>query len=278
LHRLEEKAEAMNSTGFMDAPIFEGQTVTPHDFNTLRRIRDEDGSVIEEQEQFTELASNEAMLQLLRSLMEAHGRRILEELPDGIHSGLAWPGQRGLFFYFAAPAARGEGRRHYWRYYDFVSDRIVDNRFVIANLIACAPDTPRVVDSLDVFAIQEKVINHIVRAAQEQRAVEAAPKIVDPIQQTASTPLRSYLNSPQLQRKEVKAAIQILAAPLPRVHAKALRQAYEGFSKDKHVTKLVETVLRLKEVVEETEPSIPAAASTIKREDLHLICFDCICS
>ena len=278
VHRLEEKAEAVNSTGFMDAPIFEGQTVTPHDFNTLRRIRDEDGSVIEEQEQFTELASNEAMLQLLRSLMEAHGRGMLEELPDGIHSGLAHPGQRGMFFYFTAPAARGEGRQHYWRYYDFVSDRIIDNRFVIANLIACAPDTPRVVDSLDVFAIQEKVINHIVRAAQEQRAVEAAPKIVDPVQQTVSTVLRSYLNSPQIPRKEVKSAIQIMGAPLPRVHVKALRQAYEGFSKDKDVTKLVATVLRLKDVVEGTEPSGPAVASTIKREDLHLICFDYICS
>jgi hypothetical protein len=217
------------NTGFMDAPIFEGQTVTPHDFNTLRRIRDEDGSVIEEQEQCTELASNEAMLQLLRSLMETQGRGMREQLPDGIHSGLARPGQRGLFFYLTAPSPRGEGRQHFWRYYDLATDRILDNRFLIANLIACAPDTPRVVDSVDVFAIQDKVINHIVPSAREQKAVEAAPKIIDPIQQTASTLLRSYLDNPQLQRKDVKAAMQVLAAPLPRVHVKSVRQAYEGF-------------------------------------------------
>ena len=156
VHRLEEKAEAVNSTGFMDAPIFEGQTVTPHDFNTLRRIRDEDGSVIEEQEQFTELASNEAMLQLLRSLMETQGRGMLEQLPDGIHSGLASTGQRGLFFYFTAPSPRGDGRQHFWRYYDLASDRILDNRFLIANLIACSPDTPPAIDSVDVLQSKTK--------------------------------------------------------------------------------------------------------------------------
>ena len=73
------------------------------------------------------------------------------------------------------------------------------------------------------------------------------------MQQTASTLLRSYLNNPQLQRKDVKAAIQVLAVPLPRVHVKAVRQAYEGFSNDKDPLKLVQTVLGLKEVVGDAE-------------------------
>jgi hypothetical protein len=210
--------------------------------------------------------------------METQGRGMLEQLPDGIHSGLARPGQRGVFFYFTARSPRGEGRQHFWRYYDLISDRILDNRFLIANLIACAPDTPGVIDSVDVFAIQDKVINHIVQLAREQQAVEGAPKIVDPVQQTASTLLRSYLNSPQLQRKDVKAAIQVLAAPLPRVHVKSVRQAYEGFSKDKDPLKLVQTVLRLKEVIGEAEFSNAVTSPAIKREDLHLICFDYICS
>ena len=60
---------------------------------------DEDGTVIEEQEQFAELASNEFLLLQLRTLLEAGGRESLEALPDGIHSGLARPGERGLFLY-----------------------------------------------------------------------------------------------------------------------------------------------------------------------------------
>jgi hypothetical protein len=72
--------------------------------------------------------------------------------------------------------------------------------------------------------------------------------------------------------------MQVLAAPLPRVHVKAVRQAYEGFSKDKDPLKLVQTVLGLKEIVGGTESSNTATSPTIKREDLHLICFDYICS
>ena len=53
------KIEVINQTGFLDASIL-GEVVTPRDFNTLKRIADEDESVIEEQESFLELASSEA--------------------------------------------------------------------------------------------------------------------------------------------------------------------------------------------------------------------------
>lgn len=279
VQKLESKAEAVNSAGFMDAPIFEGQVVNPQNFNTLRRIRDEDGSVIEEQEQFTELVSNETLVQQLRALLEAGGRQMLDVLPDGIHSGLARPSYRGVFFYFTAPAARGEGRQHFWRYYDLTTDSILDNRFVIANLISCSPDTPRVVDSVDLFDIQEKVIEHILQSSREQQAVEAAPKIVDAVQQTVSTVLRSYLSSPQVQRKDVKAAIQALAEPMPRVHVKAVRKAYEEFVMNKDIAKLVEKVGALKDVIGANgRPEVEAIAPPIKREHLHLICFDYVCS
>lgn len=45
----------------LDASVL-GEVVTPRDFNTLKRIADEDNSVIEEQESFLELASSEVLL------------------------------------------------------------------------------------------------------------------------------------------------------------------------------------------------------------------------
>ena len=63
-------------------------------------------------------------------------------------------------------------------------------------LIACSHDTPRVVDDTDVFAVQEKVVEDILLSVQEQQAVEAAAKILDPLQQTVIASLRKYLNSP----------------------------------------------------------------------------------
>ena len=158
---LNRKIDQINSTGFLDASVL-GETVHPQNFNTLRRIREEDGAVVEEQEQFAELASNEFLLQQLQSLLDAGGRQLLEGLPDGIHSGLVRDGRRGLFFYFTSPGPRGQGRQHFWRYYDLHEKRVLDNRYLIANLIACAEDTPRVVGDADVFEIQEKVIEHIL--------------------------------------------------------------------------------------------------------------------
>jgi superfamily II DNA or RNA helicase len=56
VERLTEKITDIDKTGFLDASVL-GETVHPQNFNTLRRIRDEDGAVVEEQEQFVELAS-----------------------------------------------------------------------------------------------------------------------------------------------------------------------------------------------------------------------------
>jgi hypothetical protein len=101
---LSEKIAAIDVTGFLDASIL-GEAVHPRNFNTLGRICDEDGPVIEEEEQFTELASNEFLLKQLRELLAGGAREALEEIPDGIHSGLARPGARCVFL-FSGPAYR----------------------------------------------------------------------------------------------------------------------------------------------------------------------------
>lgn len=86
--------------------------MNPRNFNTLRRIMEEDNTVIEEEETLVELASSEA---LLRHLQQAIGgeqmRERLENLPDGIHSGLYREGKRGVFFYFVAPNPHDGGRQ-----------------------------------------------------------------------------------------------------------------------------------------------------------------------
>jgi len=131
---LSRKIADIDRAGFLDASVL-GETVHPQNFNTLRRIEGEDETVIEEEEQFTELASNEFLIQTLRGLLDAGGREMLESLPDGIHSGLARKNARGVFFYFQT---KGSGqKRHFWKYMDLKGQGIVDNRYLIANLIAC---------------------------------------------------------------------------------------------------------------------------------------------
>ncbi|HET9999551.1 MAG TPA: helicase-related protein [Ktedonobacteraceae bacterium] len=281
---LSQKIASIDSSGFLDTSIL-GEIVHPQNFNTLRRIEDEDGAVVEEQEQFTELVSSEFLLQNLKNLLDGGMRSMLEDLPDGIHSGLTRQGAKGVFFYFTAQRHAGKpaaSRQHYWRYIDLSEDirggRIEDNRFVITNLVQCLPDTPRVVPfdgEVNIFALQEKVIASIVQASIEQVAVEEAPKLLDPIQQTIATILSGFINSPSISRKEIIAAIQRLNAPQPGVYIKILRKAYDAYLTNARIDELLSAV---QSISRQDEPpatiASPESKSAVRREDLKLICFD----
>src|SRR5947209_1605519 len=154
-----QKIASIDRSGFLDASVL-GEIVHPQNFNTLRRIEEEDGKVVEEQEQFVELVSSEFLLQNLKTLLDGGMRQMLEDLPDGIHSGLIRQGAKGVFFYFSAQQNVGahlasaqpdtgvrndmrahSSREHYWRYIDLSDNkrggRIEDNRYVVTNLIQC---------------------------------------------------------------------------------------------------------------------------------------------
>jgi superfamily II DNA or RNA helicase len=286
---LSRKIASIDQSGFLDASVL-GEVVHPQNFNTLRRIEEEDGKVVEEQEQFVELVSSEFLLQHLKNLLDSGMRQMLENLPDGIHSGLMRRGAKGVFFYFTAQERKGGQsettgvQQHYWRYIELSQDmrggRIEDNRYVITNLIQCQPDTSRVVpfeSELDIFALQEKVIASIVQSSAEQVAVEEAPKLLDPIQQTVATTLRGYINSPAVNRKEIIAAIQRLNEPQPGVYIKTLRKAYEAFTANNQIDEILTAVKSIgtaTELPDDDNTSNPESKSPVKREDLKLICFD----
>ena len=293
---LSRKIADIDRSGLLDASIL-GEVVHPQNFNTLRRIEEEDNTVVAEQEQFIELVSSEFLLQHLKGLLDERMRDSLEDLPDGIHSGLARSGAKGVFFYFLAqqqPSSipgtnRGDPTNtHYWRYIDLSQDwrggSIEDNRYVITNYIQCQPDTPRIVPfegEVDIFALQEQVINSILQASQEQVAVQEAPRLLDPIQQTIATTLRSYLNNATYNRRELITHLQWLTEPQPAVYIKSLRKAYETFLATRQPQELLETIRTLHASTSTPEPAKTEAVETpgekkrlVRREDLRLICFD----
>jgi superfamily II DNA or RNA helicase len=273
---LSRKIADIDATGFLDASVL-GETVHPRNFNTMRRIRDEDGTVVEEQEQFVELASSEFMLQQLKSLLASGAQERLDALPDGIHSGLPKSGNRGLFFYFTAPEAQGN-TQHFWRYYDLQTDRILDNRFLIVNLIACAPDTPRVIGEADVFAIQAKVQQHILDSIQAQAAAEAAPTIIEPSQQTVAAVLKEHANHPTVKRSEVRTALRILSQPMLRTALKQLKTAYEAFAANGDVAQLLAAVKGNESASARAEPQSQPSAPSLAVGDLHLVCWEYVWS
>ena len=274
---LNRKISDIDRAGFLDASVL-GEVVHPRNFNTLKRIEDEDGSVFEEEEQFTELMSNEFLLQQLRNLLNAGGREMLDQLPDGIHSGLSKPRARGMFFYFKAIPKGGRGAYHFWKYFDVSTGEILDNRFMIANLIACSPDTPRVIGDYDPFEIQEKIIKNILETQESIQALASTPKTIDPLQQTVATNLQGHLNSSIVNRKRIVDAIKYVNQPLTGVQVKGLRSAYQKFQASHDIGQLVEDVEGLAAMYGSQQQSAPPTSESITRDSLRLACFDYLCA
>jgi len=275
---LQRKMLDIDAQGLMDEAVLAGQIVHPQNFNTLRRIRDEDGAVIEEEEEFAELVSNETLLRTLQNFLDAEGRRAVEGLPDGIHSGLHRPGKKGMFFYFRAEPD-GCDVQHFWRYYDIESGEIIDNRYLIANLVACARDTPRVLADYDTFEIQEKLIADILESQHAQAALAAAPAKPDPLQTTVGTILRGMMNRSDIGRDRVIDAMNYLKVPMAGVQVRELREAHRQYQEDGELVALLDGVLQLRDTYGTNgKPRPNASPGPIKREDLRLICFDYVCS
>ena len=275
---LSHKIANIDRLGMLDASVL-GEEVHPQTFNTLKRIREEDNSVIEEEEQFTELASSEVLMQQLRAFLDGGGREALEQIPDGIHSGLQRPGARGVFFYFRSE--NGGKAQSFWKYFDLRSNTILDNRHVLANLIACSYDTPRIVDQelyKSVFALQEKVLENVLQGYEEKTALQTTPQAIDPLQQTISTVVQQFLNHPQVERKRAIAAIEFLNGPMQNVQVSELRRIYKAYQQTQSIAELIAAIeamrsaygVDIKPPAENPEKPPPK----LKREDLRLICFD----
>jgi SNF2 family DNA or RNA helicase len=274
---LTKKIDVINQAGFLDASVL-GEVVTPRDFNTLRRIAEEDDAVIEEQESFVELASSEALLAELQRVLATEAQQWLTALDSGIHSGLQRQGASGIFFYFTAPHPDG-GRLHFWRYYDVQRREILDNRYQIMQLIACGPETPRYPPpyaELNVFHLQEKVIDNILKDFVKQQAVMLVDKPVTEEQNIAADILRQQANNPTSDRAEIRELRRALKQPLVGASIQKLRAALKHFSATSDFDSFLETLRMLLA----DQYSVPATATSelarivLTREDLHLVCYE----
>lgn len=272
VERLTSRIATIDDLGLLDGSVL-GEVVHPRTFNTLRRIRDEDGAVLDEEESRAELVGPEVLLKHLKEMLHRDGGEAVGGLPNGIHSGLRRDKCYGMFFYFQAARTTGEGRRHFWRYIDAHTKEIKENRYEIAQLIACQPDEPRYLGDQDVFALQEKVIEHILATERDVAARAAAPTTVDPIQQVLAEELKDALRRQSLDRELVKSSIRFLGQPMGRsLHAK-LKRAHEAFVQTHDEGALLTAVSLLADEFGK-ERARTSLVATTQREHLELICFE----
>lgn len=276
---LTAKIDVINQTGFLDASVL-GEVVTPRDFNTLKRIAEEDSTVIDEQESLLELVSSEALLAELQKVLSTDAQRWLTNLDDGIHSGLERREARGVFMYFTAP--REQGRSHFWRYYDLGTRRITDNRYQIMQIIACGPETPRFPPpyaDIDIYDVQERIIASIVSDTAQQEAAAVVNKPVAEEQTIVSQILSTQLSNPAYDRAELRELRAFLKQPLVGAVVQQLRQALQAYSQTNDPAALISTLRTVHEQQGSPPPEALAASSpakTITREQLRLVCFEYI--
>ena len=206
-------------------------------------------------------------------MLNRDGADQMIDLPNGIHSGLRREKCHGMFFYFQAPRTDGIGRRHFWRYIDGKTHEILENRFEIADRIACQPDEPRYVGHLDVFALQDKVIEHILAAEQEAEAKAAAPTAVDPIQQTVTEELKNCLRRRSIDRERAKTCIAFLGQPMGRALHLKLREIYDVWATSTDDAGLLSSVgLLADQFAKDRQPT--TSVKRLERVELDLICYE----
>jgi superfamily II DNA or RNA helicase len=272
VERLTERISTIDDLGLLDSSVL-GEVVHPRTFNTLRRIRDEDGAVLDEEEARAELTGPEMLLKHLKQMLNEESAETLEELPNGIHSGLRRNKCNGIFFYFQAPRSDGQGRRHLWRYVDAGTREVLENRFEIAQLIACPPEEPRYIGQQDVFLLQDKVIDHILAAEREAEARAAAPTTVDPIQQTVTETVKDCIRGRTVDREKAKTCIGFLGQPMGKALHARLRALFEEWGTQKDDPALIEAIHTMSEQFGKRKPA-EGPAKRLTREDLELICYE----
>ncbi len=275
--RLTERISLIDDTGMLDASVL-GEVVHPRTFNTIRRIREEDGTVLDEEEERAELAGPEILLKQLKEVLSREGFESVADLPNGIHSGLRREKCHGIFFYFQAPRTDGPGKRHFWKYIDARTHKILDNRFEIARMIACRRDEPRYIGDQDVFALQERVVENILSSEREREARAVAPTTVDPTQRAIREELKNAIQRSSVDRDAAKTAIRYLAQLMGKFAVRRLKVAYKEWTQGSNDADLLATVTALAKDFAKEAPGADNADQPLCREELELICFEYVSS
>ena len=182
VQRLHEKLDAINRTVGLDASVI-GEKPSPMEFNILRRVQQQDETVLDELEEASELSIGEFLKQDLLRFLKELGEERLENIPLGM--GTAREGQEGSRGFFAAFRNPQTNQSH-WLFLDTVKGQIVTQRLPAIRHIRCEPSEPAKPLPED-FAPRSNIVklrNHLwdrMRAAQI-----APPKLPAPQRQVVN--------------------------------------------------------------------------------------------
>ena len=159
VQRLQQKIDHINESIGLDTSIL-GETINPKVFGAIKTMSegtDEEKKKLLEELEKEQFGGSEKFWDPLRKFIIAKGASKIEEIPDGIRSGLKKGIIRGVFFYF-----KYEEDYNLWYLYDVLNNSYITNKSQILDFISCKEDETRVVPKdIDIYELYEKIKDEI---------------------------------------------------------------------------------------------------------------------
>lgn len=286
VERLQSRIRDIDRTVGLDASIL-GESISTRSLEQLRRLQEEDQSVIDELEREIELVSTDEMKLPLVVYLQQMGLERVQSIPRGIGSGLAPAAKRpkGVFFAFQA------GDQHFWRLYTADGEVIQDKRRLYQYIfVADGQSEPRTVpQDFEVFdhldAAVTEITKELNKAIRTQRLRPKLGKInnelLDALRQATlglydddTAPETVDADIEEIRGRVQQAVERISLDPFKR--DKRLKKIRKDYAESKNQPQLVQD---LNEFFVDNElyrdiPRVKTTLEKIREEDLQLIAYE----
>lgn len=181
---LRNRIQAIDRTVGLDASVL-GEVVSTRSLEQLRRLRQEDRTVLDDLERETELVSTDEMKFPLMAYLQQVGMEKINSIPRGIGSGIAKSRRpSGVFFAFQAQD------RHFWRLYTNEGEVITDKRRLFHYLLVYQ-DEPRVMPpKFEIYDLLDQATQHVLQEIDAATRARRIPPKLGAINTEISAALR----------------------------------------------------------------------------------------
>jgi superfamily II DNA or RNA helicase len=161
---LQNKIEDINNSIGLDASVL-GEKINPKVFGTLKIMKE--GTEEQKEQLLNDLENekfggSERFWLPLKEFIDNNAINQLQELPDGIKSGLEKKGIKGVFYSFRYLTDNKFKDYHYWLLYDLINKKWITNKSKIINYIQCKEDTDRFFNkNIDIYSLYDEAVNQI---------------------------------------------------------------------------------------------------------------------
>ncbi len=268
MERLYRKLQDINRTVGLDSSVL-GETPNPMDFNTLRRIAQEDEEVLDELESENELNIGEFLRQELLDFLQSKGEEALKGMPIGIMMGTGkdGDGRHGVFASFR----HTKTDQHYWLFYDLDAPegkRIIDGKLEAIRIARSRPEDKRVEPEFDVQEIIARLKRHLL--SRLNQIAHRFPKLPSP-----QNHIVNWLQTmtPSAERNQL---LSYFGRPLSGPDLKELKRLWRE-NKSKGLDEVYQSVKAFSEQHPQPVLSAPQRTGEVRIEDLELIGWVALC-